>query len=335
MELENLLMAGDVGGTKTLMGLFRVNNGNPVAIMTKKYVSCDFDSLEAIIKDFLKECKCTGIPLAAAFGIPGPVENGIVKSTNLPWVLNEKKLSKKTGIPKVKLINDLVATAYSLPHLSLNELITIKEGKNVKNPERHVILAPGTGLGQSFLICNGGKKIVIPSEGGHTDFAPTSEIECDLLRFLMKKFSHVSYERLISGIGLPNIFDFLVEVKKGKPQKDTLEKMKTNNQGKIITEMALAEKDKVCQEALDIFISILGTHAGNLALTFLADGGVYLAGGIPFKILPKLQEPTFLENFLNKGRMNEVLDHIPIKLITNNQAALKGASLVAYELSQQ
>ena len=335
MELDKLLMAADVGGTKTLMGLFHIMDGKPEVIMTKKYASRDFDSLGSILQVFLKDCKCTGTPLAAAFGIPGPVENGFVKSTNLPWVLDEKILRKKTGIAKVRLINDLAATAYSLPQLAPNELVTIKEGKHVENPERHVILAPGTGLGQSFLIVKNGQKIVIPSEGGHTGFAPSTEIECDLLRFLMKKFSHVSFERLISGIGLPNIFDFLVEEKKEKPQSETLEQMKTIDRGRVISEMAMEEKDNVCVKALDIFISILGTHAGNLALTFLPDGGIYLAGGIPYKILPKLKEHNFLDNFLDKGRMSEILEHIPIKLITNNQAALKGASLVAYDLSQE
>ncbi len=296
MKADKLLLAADVGGTKTLMCLFEGNKGNPVVVNTCKYVSCDYDSLEAIIKDFLKDHE--GVPMAAAFGIPGPVEDGMVKSTNLPWVIKEKLLSEKTGIPRIRLVNDLAATAYSIPSLTSDELIHIKEGKTVKNPERYVVLAPGTGLGQSFLICSQGKKIVIPSEGGHADFAPTTELESELLGFLLQKFGHVSYERVISGIGLPNIFDFFMKIKKKKPKTETLEKMKTEKRAVVITEMALAKKDPICEEALDLFVSILGTHAGNLALSFLPDGGIYLAGGIPFKILPKIREPGFTNSLL-------------------------------------
>lgn len=326
-------MAADVGGTKTLICLFQGNNGKPIEVSTNNYVSSDYDSLEAIIKDFLKDHE--GVPMAAAFGIPGPVEDGVVKSTNLPWVIKEKQLSEKTGISKIRLTNDLAATAYSIQNLTSDEVIQIKEGKKVNNPERYVVLAPGTGLGQSFLICSQEKKIVIPSEGGHADFAPTTELESELFAFLLQKFGHVSYERVISGIGLPNIFDFLVQIKKKNPKTETLEKMKTEKRAVIITEMALAKKDPICEEALDLFVSILGTHAGNLALSFLPDGGIYLAGGIPFKILPKIREQGFTNSFLRKGRMKDVVNHIPIHLITNNQAAIKGAALMAYELSQQ
>lgn len=332
MKVDDLILAADVGGTKTLMCLFDENNGKPREVRTSKYVSCDFDSLHAIIKEFLKDYD--GVPMAAVFGIPGPVEDGMVKSTNLPWVIKEKLLSEKTGIPHIRLVNDLAATAYSIPSLTSEELIIIKEGKTVKNPERYVVLAPGTGLGQSFLICSQGKKIVIPSEGGHADFAPTTEIELELFGFLLQKFGHVSYERVISGIGFPNIFDFLVEVKNEKPEKETLEKMKTEDRAVVITEMGLDGKDRVCEKALDMFVSLLGTHAGNLALAFLPDGGIYLAGGIPFKILPKIREQGFMNSFLRKGRMKDTVDHIPIKLITNNQAAIKGAALMAYEISK-
>jgi glucokinase len=333
MNIENTILAGDVGGTKTLIALFQEMNGLPVEIRKHEYVSRNFSCLENTIHDFLKGTE--GIPMAAAFGIPGPVSNGIVKSTNLPWVIDEKILIEKTGIPRIKLMNDLVATANSLPILASDEIINIKTGNPPENPERYVVLAPGTGLGQSFLIHHDGKTIVIPSEGGHADFAPTNEIEAELYQYLLKKYGHVSFERIISGSGLPNIFDFLVEIRKEIPEKETIEKMKTNDRAAVISEMALSRKDEVCKDALDIFISILGTHAGNLALTFLADGGVYLAGGIPFKILPKLRDGIFTKSFLNKGRMKSVLYPIPVNVITNNQAALKGAAKVAFEINKQ
>ena len=327
MEYENLVLAADVGGTKTQMTLFHEENCELTEIKTHKYASSEFESLDAIIEDFLQEYEQT--PEAASFGIPGPVENGVVKSTNLPWVIDEKVLSKNTGIPKINLMNDLVATAYSIPHLGPDEVINIRKGDPIENPERFVVLAPGTGLGQSFLVCKDGKTTVIPSEGGHVNFAPTSEIETRLYTYLQGKFKRVSYERIISGSGLPNVFDFFVEVEKMEPKPETLEKMKNEDRAKVISEMALDKKDEVCEKTLDLFVSILGAHAGNLALTFLADGGVYLAGGVPFKILSKIKDGNFVESFLNKGRLSSVLEGVPIYLITNNLAALKGAAQVA------
>jgi len=330
MNIENTLLAGDVGGTKTLLALFSVQNGIPVEISSHRYVSRDFKSLEHIIRDFLKDRE--SLPAAAAFGIPGPVINGVVKSTNLPWIINEKLLSEKTSIPKLKLVNDLVATAYSIQSLSSDELVNIKQGNTDLKAQRYIVLAPGTGLGQSFLLNQNGQTIVIPSEGGHTSFAPTNEIEVKMYLYLFKKYGHVSYERIISGNGLPNIFDFLVENRKGKAVDETLERMKDEDRAVVISEMALEKKDKVCEQALDLFASVLGTHAGNLALSFLADGGVYLAGGIPHKIIPKLIDGSFIKSFLNKGRMKSIVESIPINVITNNRAALKGAAKIAFEL---
>ena len=329
MKKEDLILAADVGGTKTIMSLYHENDCELEEIKTEKFPSSDFDCLEDIIQEFLKEEDNT--PRAASFGIPGPVVDGVVESTNLPWIITEKDLAKKTGIPTIKLMNDLVATAYSIPRLTPDEIINIKKGVETKDPERYVVIAPGTGLGQSFLIHRDGDSVVIPSEGGHANFAPTSEIEAELYLFLLKKFGHVSYERIISGIGLPNIFDFFVEAKNRKPNKETLEKMQNKDRAIVISEMALAKKDEVCEDALDIFVSVLGAHAGDLALTFLAYGGVYLGGGIPHNILPKLKEDIFINNFENKGRLKDVVEQIPINVITNNLAALKGAAYVAQE----
>jgi len=228
-------------------------------------------------------------------------------------------------------MNDLVATAYSIPSLKPNEVFNIKKGVKMSNPERFVVLAPGTGLGQSFLIQKDGRSLVIPSEGGHANFAPTSKIQTELFLYLLKKFGNVSYERIISGTGLPNIFDFFVEVKDRKPNQETLEKMQSKDRAIIISEMALSKKDKVCEDAMDIFVSVLGAHAGDLALSFLAYGGVYLGGGIAHKIIPKLKEDIFVNNFENKGRLKDVVEPIPINVITNNLAALKGAAFVAQE----
>ena len=329
MKRDSTILAADVGGTKTIMTLFDEHNCELTERKTERYSSRDFNSLEDIIFKFLKDTD--NIPKAASFGIPGPVENGMVESTNLPWLISEKELSKATGIPNIRLMNDLVATAYSIPNLTPDEIINIKKGAAVENPERFVVIAPGTGLGESFLIQKDGRPLVIPSEGGHANFAPTSELQAELYVYLLKKFGRVSYERIISGTGLPNVFDFFVEVKHRKPTEETLHKMKTVDRAIVISEMALSKKDKVCEDALDIFVAVLGAHAGDLALSFLAYGGVYLGGGIPYNIVSKLKEDHFKHNFENKGRLKDVVEQIPVNVITNNLAALKGAAFVAQE----
>lgn len=325
-----MILAGDIGGTKTLLALFETNGNRLVELKSKKYASSEFKNLDIIISDFLDGQQVP--PESAAFGIPGPVVGGIVKSTNLPWILDEKILSKKIGIQKVKLVNDLAATAFNVPYLGEKELITIKNGSKQKESERIVVLAPGTGLGQAFLVCEGDKKIVIPSEGGHSDFAPSNELETELFLYLYKKFSHVSYERIISGSGLPNVFDFLVEKKFHKPEPETIARLKTEDKASVISELALSKKDKVCEKTLNIFTSILGSHAGNLVITLMATGGVYLGGGIPHKILPKLQDGTFTQRFVNKGRLTDIVEATPVYVINNNYAALNGAARIALEL---
>lgn len=330
MENNRIILAGDVGGTKTLLALYECSGNHLVELKSKNYVSKDFENLEFIIRDFLSIVQIT--PSSAAFGIPGPVENGIVKSTNLPWVVDEKLLSEKLHIPRVKLVNDLAATAYQIPFLKDEEKILIKDAAYQKRSERFVVVAPGTGLGQAFLICEDNKKIVLASEGGHADFAPTNEIESELFLYLLKKFGRVSYERVISGSGIPNIFDFLIESNFSIPENETIERMEVEDKSKVISEMALANKDKVCVKALEIFVSVLGSHSGNLVFNLIATGGVYLAGGIPHKILSLLKTNNFIENFNNKGRLRELTKATPVYVINNNLAALHGAVRIAESL---
>jgi len=330
LNSNKIILAGDIGGTKTLLALFECNGKRLIEIKTKKYVSRDFENLEIIINNFLEEQEVS--PLSAAFGIPGPVVNGIVKSTNLPWIIDEKVLSQHTNIPKVKIVNDLATTAFNIPYLKQEEIILIKDGQKEKRSERYVVIAPGTGLGQAFLVCEGDKKMVLASEGGHTDFAPTNEIESELFRYLLKKFDRVSYERIISGSGLPNVFDFLVDSNYAKPENETIERMKTEDRAIVISEMAIGKKDKVCEKALDVFVSVLGAHSGNLVINLLATGGVYLGGGIPHKILSKLQDGVFIKSFVNKGRLKDVVESTPVYVINNNNAALHGAARIAFDL---
>lgn len=327
MAKNKIILAGDIGGTKTLLALFEYNANNLVEMKSKKYPSKEFSDLETIIKDFLNYQQIQ--PSSAVFGIPGPVENGRAKSTNLPWIVDEKKISYDMSIPKVKIVNDLAATAFEIPYLKDDELIEIKSSSAKKRNQRYVVVAPGTGLGQAFLLCEGNKKIVIDSEGGHIDFAPTNEIEIELYTFLNKKFKRVSYERIVSGNGLINVFDFLVEYGYGPFTNETFERMLVEDKAAVISEMALKGKDRVCEKALEIFISVLGAHSGNLVMNLLATGGVYLAGGIPHKILPKLQTKIFTESFINKGRLKEITEATPVYVLNHNNAALNGAARIA------
>lgn len=330
MIKNKIILAGDVGGTKTLLALFECSGTHLVELKLKKYASKEFSNLEIIVKDFLSITQIT--PSSAAFGIPGPVENGKAKSTNLPWIVDENKISNDLSIPKVKIVNDLAATAFAIPYLKNDELIEIKSSRAENRNQRYVVVAPGTGLGQAFLLCEGDKKIVIDSEGGHADFAPTNEFEKVLYIFLSKKFKRVSYERILSGNGLMNVFDFLVDSGYGVPEKDTLNRMLIEDKAAVISDMALNEKDRVCEKALEIFISVLGAHSGNLVMNLLATGGVYLAGGIPHKILPKLQTKIFTDSFLNKGRLKELTEATPVYVLNHNNAALNGAARIAENL---
>lgn len=326
-----MILAGDIGGTKTLLALFEKTNNQLVKIQSYKYVSKEYESLEIIINDFLRRSDIS--PYTAAFGIPGPVFNGVAKSTNLPWNIDEKVLSAVTGIKKIKIVNDLTATAYAIPFLKRNEKIKIKDGNIERHTEQYVVVAPGTGLGQAFLICEGNKKIIIPSEGGHSDFAPTNELETDLYTYLRKKFNRVSYERIISGTGLINVFDFFVEAGYDQFSDETFERMLVEDKATVITDMALKGKDELCMKVVDIFVSVLGSHTGNLVINLMATGGVYLGGGIPHKILPILKEDTFLNSFLNKGRLSDLVESTPVYVINNNDAALHGAARIAFELT--
>lgn len=330
MNNNNIILAVDVGGTKTLLALYECSGKLLVELKLKRYSSKDYQNLETIIKDFLNSQQIT--PSSAAFGIPGPVENGVAKSTNLPWIIDEKLLAEKLSLPIVKIVNDLAATAYEIPFLNDDEKILVKEIAVDKRSERFVVVAPGTGLGQAFLVCEGDKKIVLASEGGHTDFAPTNELEMELYIYLSKKYNRVSYERVISGMGLINVFDFLVDTNFARPEAETLERMFAEDKAAVITDQALKNKDKVCEKTIDIFVEVLGAHCGNLAITLLATGGVYLAGGIPHKILPKLQTKIFAESFNNKGRLSEIVKATPVFVLNHNNAALSGAAKIALEL---
>ncbi|MDT8402266.1 MAG: glucokinase [Bacteroidales bacterium] len=324
-----MILAGDIGGTKALLVLFDIRDGSLIEFKKKKYASAKFENLDAIVVDFLKDVKTQ--PRTGVIGIPGPVVPGTIRLPNLPWELDADELSLKTNIDKIEFVNDLAATAYSIPFLDPGDIIQIKEGKADETSRKYVVVAPGTGLGEAFLFCEGDRKMVIPSEGGHSDFAPTNQMEADLYSFLANRYGHVSYERIISGRGIPNIFDFLVSINYAEPEAITLERLKTGDRAAVISWMALGHEDPVAVKTMEIFTSVLGAHAGNLVITAKATGGVYLGGGIPHKILPLLQQKSFIESFNNKGRINYLTQSTPVYVITNNNAALQGAAQIAFE----
>jgi glucokinase len=317
-----MILAGDIGGTKTYLAIFSPETGlTPVTEAT--FRSADYPDLKAIVSEFLTGA---GGPVdKAVFGVPGPVVDGVASVTNLPWVVSEAILEDALGIRDVKLLNDLEATAYGVPHLPLSDLSVLNDAPPQDGTK--AVIAPGTGLGEAVLFYRDGRYHVIPSEGGHTDFAPTNLLEIRMLRFLLGKFGHVSYERVCSGSGLPNIYAYLK--KQGFARETPVMKKalrKAEDPTPIIVQKAMAGECELSIATLNAFVSILGAEAGNLALKVMAVGGIYLGGGIPPKILTKLRDGTFMAAFVNKGRFAEMLAQIPVYVILNDRTALQGAA---------
>jgi glucokinase len=317
-----MLLAGDIGGTKTNLALFAPDSGlDPQQETT--FRSANYPSLKAVVTEFLAD---TGAEATmAVFGIAGPVVDGASTATNLPWIVSEADLKNALGFEQVKLLNDLEATAYGLPHLPDDDLFVLNQA--TPRGDTRAVIAPGTGLGEAILFRHDGKYHAIPSEGGHTDFAPTNYFEIRLLRHLLGKLGHVSYERICSGKGLPNIYAYLKKNNFAEESPELKKALsKADDPTPIIVERAMSGECELCIGTLNAFVSILGAEAGNLALKVMATGGVYLGGGIPPKILEKLKDGTFMASFVNKGRFADVLAHIPVYVILNDKTALLGAA---------
>jgi glucokinase len=317
-----MLLAGDVGGTKSNLAIYDAQHGlTPLIEATFK--SASYPSLKAIVAEFLSD---SGVHVErAVLGVPGPVVGGEASITNLPWLVSETALQDALGLEQVKILNDLEATAYGLPQLSADDLFTLNDA-----PPRSgtmAIIAPGTGLGEAVLVYHDGRYHAIPSEGGHTDFGPTNLFEIEMLRYFMGKFGHVSYERICSGRGLPLIYEYLKMNRFAPESPEVAEAIdKADDPTPVIVRAAM---DHVCElsiATLNVFVSVLGAEAGNLALKVMANGGVYLGGGIPPRILNKLKDGTFMAAFVNKGRFDDVLAAMPVHVILNDKAALLGAA---------
>jgi len=322
-----MLLIGDLGGTKVNLALFSVENGRLKLEQEATFKSANHNSLEAVALKFLAD---TDVKISkAVFGVAGPVINGQAHITNLPWQMTEPLLTQALGNVPVKLLNDLESVAYAVPYLPNHELAAL----NGDTLERRLsgnkaIVAPGTGLGEALLIYNNGSYHPVPCEGGHASFAPTNPIQIGLLEYLLHRFNHVSYERVCSGsMGIPNIYAYLSEVRSSQVQPHITAAIEAaDDVAPVIVQAALSGECELCLATLNTFVSILGNEAGNIALKVMATGGIYLGGGIPPKILPKLKEGGFMAAFVNKGRFGDMLSHIPVYVILNDKAALWGAA---------
>ena len=358
-----MILAGDIGGTKTYLALFDWHETRVEPIREEKFLNADFDSLEEILEEFLqaRPAKDTGdesdesdatdetdatpnaadaehgeispsMPLrAACFGVAGPVVDNRCRATNLPWTIDGHALTERLNTSCVRVINDVEAAAHGVLVLEPEEIEMIQGEPQEAGTK--VLVAPGTGLGEATLHWDGERYHAVPSEGGHASFAPTSDLAIELLRYLRSSFLHVSFDRVLSGKGLHAIYEFLRDTQKNEPTWFA-ERLPTGDPPALIAEAGLAGKPDICAQALDLFVSILAAEAGNCALNMLAHGGVYLGGGIPPKIIAKIRDPNFAQMFIAKGRYKRFLASIPIAVIMNDKAALLGAASVAANSEQ-
>ena len=350
-----MILAGDVGGTKTHLALYEWTTERIDPCRMETYHSADYASLEEMLTDFLtpptapvtfdppQEAKEEGSPPvpeipprtleAACFGVAGPVFENHSRTTNLPWVVDGPALAKQFDIRHVRLLNDLESMAHGILRLRADELVTLNAGTAPGHKQAIALIAAGTGLGESILFFDGTQYRPMPSEGGHSDFAPNSDQEIELLRYLRSQYLHVSYERVLSGPGLLAIYEYLRDAKKNEPTW-LAEKIKAGDPAAEIAEAGLKGQAEIAKQALDLFAAIYGAEAGNLALKAMAINGVYVGGGIGPKILVKLKDGTFMKAFTNKGRYKRLLGQIPVHVVMNQHTALLGAAATAAQLAQ-
>jgi glucokinase len=322
----SFILAGDIGGTNARLALFDVKNHNFNLVSSTVFPSRRYSGLDQIVKEFVSTSPAK--PAQACFGIAGPVTNGRVEASNLPWVIESRRLADELQIREALLINDLEATGWGVGALAPEKLVSLNQVSSIAGNQ--AVIAAGTGLGEAGLYWDGERHHVFASEGGHCDLSPMDDLQVELFQYLRSRFDHVSYERVLSGPGLVNVFDFLRDTGKGKPPDWLVAEMVESDAARAISEAGLSGRCPMCEQALDIFVAVFGAETGNLALKMKAVGGVFLAGGIAPKILPKLATSTFLQAFLNKGRLRRLMEIIPIKVITDEKLALLGAARCAF-----
>jgi len=321
-----MILAGDVGGTKVHLALYDFTKGKLKYTREDRFPAKEYSGLEAIVKEFVGADAVT----AACFGVPGPVRDGRLRLTNLPWTLDSRELTVNLGIPHVFLINDLEANGYGVAELASDQIYTLSEGDTSQIGNR-ALIAAGTGLGEGLLIWNGHTHIPYPSEGGHADYSPRNEDEIDLLRFLKQKYNgRISWERVVSGMGMTNVYEFLRDVRGVEEPAWLAEEIaESADPNAVITEAGLAAKAEICEKTLDMVVSAYGAEAGNLALKVMSVGGLYVGGGIAPRIIEKLKDGTFLRAFQDKGRLSQLLVNMPVRVILESRAAVLGAAAYA------
>lgn len=325
------VLSGDIGGTKTRLAVIEVRGTHVQIVHEISYPSRDYPVFETVLGDFLSGLKT---PAHAVFGVAGPVQGRVVQTTNLPWHIDADALQRQFGFARCALLNDLEATACGLPALAEDDLLTLQTGMPQARGNAAVIAA-GTGLGQAGLYWDGQHHRPFATEGGHTSFSPGDDREMALLRHLQQQYQHVSWERVVSGMGLLNLHEFLRHYRHVAVPQWLSDEMQRGDAAAAITHAAMAGHDEICHETLDWFVRLYGAEAGNLALKVMSCGGLYVGGGIAPKILPLLQSGTFLEAFLNKGRQRPLLEAMPVKVILNDRAALFGPALRAAQLADE
>lgn len=323
------ILAGDIGGTKTHLALFE-NGEKRKWVADYKYKSAKYENLGEIVSQFIE---MQGNPPigTACFGIAGPIQDRKCKTTNLPWVIDADEIERQTKTDRVFLLNDLEANAYGIDCLSEEEFFTLNPG--VPHKGNRALIAAGTGLGEAGIYWDGAAHHPFGSEGGHCSFAPENDLEIKLLRYLKKRYDHVSYERILSGPGFTHLYQFLIEEGYEKESEKVKKAFENEDPPRVITEMGIKNADPACQRALEMFVAIYGSETANLALQMLAVGGVYIGGGIAPKILNELGEGGFMKRFIQKGRFTSLLLGIPVKVILNENTALLGAGAYARDNS--
>lgn len=321
------VLVGDIGGTNARLAEVRIEPGGRARILRDAtYPSERFAGLAPIVTLFLRDTQAT--IRHACFAVPGPVHDGHVETTNLRWLVDEASLAAQTGIPSVRLINDFAAVGHGIQRLQPDDVVTVKPGR--ADPDGAIaVIGPGTGLGHGIVMRRGDEALVLPSEGGHADFAPADEVEWELVRHLRRRHDHASWERVVSGPGIVTLYRFLASRPGASERLDVRAAMEQEDPAAVITRYALDGSDPICVDTLDRFVRALAAQAGNFALTVLATGGVFIAGGIAPRILPKLRHASFGMAFMRKGRFADDLGRIPVHVVIDPHVGLRGAAAVA------
>lgn len=331
-----MILAGDVGGTKTVLAVYETGLNSVEKIVEETVSSKGNATLEVLVGAFVKRHQVKGVS-RACFGVPGAVVDGTCQTTNLPWTLSEAGLAKALHIPRVKLINDLQAAAFGMLFLDDSELVMLNPGRSLDRNKNLGVIAAGTGLGEALLVWDGERHIPMASEGGHSSFAPRNDLEISLLRFLQKKHGgHVSWERVVCGPALGSLYEFMRdEAAAGRAPAESAfvrDRMQREDVGATVGIEAIKGTDALCVATARLFCSLYGAEAGNLALKGLCTGGVFVGGGIAPKILPLLKEPEFMAAFVDKGRFRDLLAGVPVVVAVNDKAPLIGAAHFASRL---